>query len=251
MLDRSPMSTSDSLVIIPTYTERGNVERMLETVMALPWGAHVLIVDDGSPDGTADIVRTVASRHPGRIHLLERSGKQGLGTAYIAGFRWGLSHDYAYLFEMDCDFSHNPNDLERLRSACAEGGADVAVGSRYTRGGSVENWPWDRLLMSSCASVYVNAVLWLGVRDATAGFKCYRAEVLRTIDLDRIRFVGYAFQIEMKYAARQLGFRIKEVPIRFIDRQIGESKMNMGIFREAFLGVLAMRFRKIRPATPH
>jgi dolichol-phosphate mannosyltransferase len=149
---------------------------------------------------------------------------------------------------MDCDFSHNPQDLERLRSACADGGADVAVGSRYTRGGSVENWPWDRLLMSSCASVYVNAVLWLGVRDATAGFKCYRAEVLRTIDLDRIRFVGYAFQIEMKYAARQLGFRIKEVPIRFIDRQIGESKMNMGIFREAFLGVLAMRFRKVRPA---
>jgi len=245
------MAAPDSLVIIPTYNEQGNVERMLETVMALGWNPHVLIVDDGSPDGTADIVRTVATRHPDRIHLLERSGKQGLGTAYIAGFRWGLERGYSYLFEMDCDFSHNPADLVRLRAACAEGGADVAVGSRYTRGGSVENWPWDRLMMSTLASVYVNAVLWLGVRDATAGFKCYKAQVLRTIDLSRIRFVGYAFQIEMKYSARQLGFRISEVPIRFIDRQIGESKMNMGIFREAFLGVLTMRFRPVKPATTH
>ena len=242
------MATSDSLVIIPTYNEKGNVERMLETVMGLAWKPHVLIVDDGSPDGTAGIVRSVAARYPGRIHLLERSGKQGLGTAYIAGFRWGLERGYAYLFEMDCDFSHNPEDLVRLRAACAEGGADVAVGSRYTRGGKVENWPWDRLLMSTFASIYVNAVLWLGVRDATAGFKCYRAEVLRTIDLARIRFVGYAFQIEMKHSARQLGFRIAEVPIRFIDRQVGESKMNMGIFREAFLGVLSMRFRPVKPA---
>ena len=239
---------AERLVIIPTYNEKENIQDIVTHVLGLTPDFHVLVVDDNSPDGTAEIVKDLQRQHHGRLHLLQRAGKQGLGTAYIAGFRWGLERGYAYLFEMDCDFSHNPEDLVRLRAACAEGGADVAVGSRYTRGGKVENWPWDRLLMSTFASIYVNAVLWLGVRDATAGFKCYRAEVLRTIDLARIRFVGYAFQIEMKHSARQLGFRIAEVPIRFIDRQVGESKMNMGIFREAFLGVLSMRFRPVKPA---
>lgn len=241
------MSSTDcnSLVIIPTYNEKENVQRMLDTVMGLEAAPfHVLIVDDGSPDGTAGLVREKMDEYAGRIHLLERSGKLGLGTAYIAGFRWALERGYAYIFEMDCDFSHNPQDLIRLRAAC-EGGADVAVGSRYTKGGKVDNWPIGRILMSYFASVYVNLVLWLGVRDSTAGFKCYRREVLKTIDLNRIRFIGYAFQIEMKYNARRLGFKIVEVPITFIDRQFGTSKMSMNIFREAFLGVLQMRFRKI------
>lgn len=244
------MSSTDcnSLVIIPTYNEKENVQRMLDTVMGLEAAPfHVLIVDDGSPDGTAGLVREKMDEYAGRIHLLERSGKLGLGTAYIAGFRWALERGYAYIFEMDCDFSHNPQDLIRLRAAC-EGGADVAVGSRYTKGGKVDNWPIGRILMSYFASVYVNLVLWLGVRDSTAGFKCYRREVLKTIDLNRIRFIGYAFQIEMKYNARRLGFKIVEVPITFIDRQFGTSKMSMNIFREAFLGVLQMRFRKIIPA---
>lgn len=244
------MSSTDcnSLVIIPTYNEKENVQRMLDTVMGLESAPfHVLIVDDGSPDGTAGLVREKMAEYSERIHILERSGKLGLGTAYIAGFRWALERGYAYIFEMDCDFSHNPQDLIRLRAAC-EGGADVAVGSRYTKGGKVDNWPVGRILMSYFASVYVNLVLWLGVRDSTAGFKCYRSEVLKTIDLDRIRFIGYAFQIEMKYNARRLGFKIVEVPITFIDRQFGTSKMSMNIFREAFLGVLQMRFRKIIPA---
>lgn len=244
------MSSTDcnSLVIIPTYNEKENVQRMLDTVMGLESAPfHVLIVDDGSPDGTAGLVREKMAEYSERIHILERSGKLGLGTAYIAGFRWALERGYSYIFEMDCDFSHNPQDLIRLRAAC-EGGADVAVGSRYTKGGKVDNWPVGRILMSYFASVYVNLVLWLGVRDSTAGFKCYRSEVLKTIDLDRIRFIGYAFQIEMKYNARRLGFKIVEVPITFIDRQFGTSKMSMNIFREAFLGVLQMRFRKIIPA---
>ena len=244
------MSSTDcnSLVIIPTYNEKENVQRMLDTVMGLEAAPfHVLIVDDGSPDGTAGLVREKMDEYAGRIHLLERSGKLGLGTAYIAGFRWALERGYAFIFEMDCDFSHNPQDLIRLRAAC-EGGADVAVGSRYTKGGKVDNWPIGRILMSYFASVYVNLVLWLGVRDSTAGFKCYRHEVLKTIDLNRIRFIGYAFQIEMKYNARRIGFKIVEVPITFIDRQFGTSKMSMNIFREAFLGVLQMRFRKIIPA---
>lgn len=241
---------SNSLVIIPTYNEKENVERMLDTVMGLDAKPFdVLIVDDGSPDGTAALVRGKMAAHPGRIHILERAGKLGLGTAYIAGFRWALERDYLFVFEMDCDFSHNPKDLIRLREAC-EAGADVAVGSRYTRGGKVDNWPMGRILMSYFASVYVNLVLWLGVQDSTAGFKCYRRKVLETIDLDRIHFVGYAFQIEMKYNARRLGFQIAEVPITFIDRQFGTSKMSMNIFREAFLGVLQMRFRRIQPATP-
>lgn len=242
---------SDSLVIIPTYNEKENIPRMLDTVMALTpargGSFHVLVVDDGSPDGTADLVREARDRYPGRIHLLERSGKLGLGTAYIAGFKWGLKEGYDYLFEMDADFSHNPHDLERLREACMEG-AGVAVGSRYTRGGGVSNWPWHRIAMSYGASLYVNMVLRLGVKDPTAGFKCYRAETLRTIRLEHIHFVGYAFQIEMKYNARRLGFTIKEVPITFVDRELGTSKMSLNIFREAFLGVLQMRRFDIRPA---
>ena len=242
---------SDSLVIIPTYNEKENITRMLDTVMALEpkrgMPFHVLVVDDGSPDGTGDLVREAATRHSGRIHLLERSGKLGLGTAYIAGFKWGLEKGYSYLFEMDADFSHNPKDLERLREACMDG-AGVAVGSRYTKGGAVSNWPWHRIAMSYGASLYVNAILRLGVKDPTAGFKCYRAETLRTIRLEHIHFVGYAFQIEMKYNAKRLGYSIAEVPITFVDRELGTSKMSLNIFREAFLGVLQMRRFDIRPA---
>jgi dolichol-phosphate mannosyltransferase len=235
----------NSLVIIPTYNEIENIQRMLDTVMALDPAFHVLIVDDGSPDGTANVVKE-NQKAQDRIHILERSGKLGLGTAYIAGFRWALKQGYDLIYEMDCDFSHNPKDLVRLRKACMQG-AGVAVGSRYTSGGKVSNWPLGRILMSYFASVYVNAVLWLGVRDSTAGFKCYRREVLERIDLSRIQFIGYAFQIEMKYNARQLGFSIEEVPITFIDRELGTSKMSMNIFREAFIGVLQMRFRKVTP----
>jgi len=234
-----------SLVIIPTFNEIENIQRMLDTVMSLAPAFNVLIVDDGSPDGTAKVVKENQKNHE-RIHLLERSGKLGLGTAYIAGFHWALERGYDLIYEMDCDFSHNPNDLVRLREACMNG-AGVAVGSRYTRGGKVSNWPVGRILMSYFASVYVNTILWLGVRDSTAGFKCYRREVLERIDLSRIQFIGYAFQIEMKYNARQLGFSIEEVPITFIDRELGTSKMSMNIFREAFLGVLQMRFRKVQP----
>lgn len=234
-----------SLVIIPTFNEIENIQRMLDTVMSLEPEFNVLIVDDGSPDGTAKVVKENQKKHD-RIHLLERSGKLGLGTAYIAGFHWALERGYDLIYEMDCDFSHNPNDLVRLREACING-AGVAVGSRYTRGGKVSNWPVGRILMSYFASVYVNTILWLGVRDSTAGFKCYRREVLERIDLSRIQFIGYAFQIEMKYNARQLGFSIEEVPITFIDRELGTSKMSMNIFREAFLGVLQMRFRKVQP----
>ena len=236
----------ESLVIIPTYNEIENIQRMLDSVMDLEPPFHVLIVDDGSPDGTADVVKTAQKQNPERIHLLERSGKLGLGTAYIAGFRWALERKYELVYEMDCDFSHTPHDLVRLREAC-KSGADVAVGSRYVSGGKVSNWPLGRILMSYFASVYVNTILWLGVRDSTAGFKCYRADVLDRIDLNRIRFIGYAFQIEMKYNAHRLGFRIVEVPITFADREFGTSKMSMNIFREAFLGVLQMRFRPIRP----
>ncbi len=236
----------ESLVIIPTYNEIENIQRMLDSVMDLEPPFHVLIVDDGSPDGTADVVKTAQKQNPERIHLLERSGKLGLGTAYIAGFRWALERKYELVYEMDCDFSHTPQDLVRLREAC-KSGADVAVGSRYVSGGKVSNWPLGRILMSYFASVYVNTILWLGVRDSTAGFKCYRADVLDRIDLNRIRFIGYAFQIEMKYNAHRLGFRIVEVPITFADREFGTSKMSMNIFREAFLGVLQMRFRPIRP----
>jgi dolichol-phosphate mannosyltransferase len=236
-----------SLVIIPTYNEIENIHKMLDTVLGLQPIFDILVVDDGSPDGTAQAVQSFQVDHPQRIHLLERSGKLGLGTAYIAGFQWALKRDYQLVYEMDCDFSHSPKDLVRLRQACVDG-ADVAVGSRYVKGGAVSNWPISRVLMSYFASVYVNSILWLGVRDSTAGFKCYRREVLEQIDLTRIRFIGYAFQIEMKYNAKQLGFRIQEVPITFADRELGTSKMSMGIFKEAFFGVLQMRLRRVKPA---
>lgn len=237
----------EKVVIIPTYNEKENIEKMIRKVMSLQGNYHVLIVDDGSPDGTAAIVRNLINEFSGRLFMEERKGKLGLGTAYIHGFRWAMKNSYDYIFEMDCDFSHNPDDLNRLFAACAEGGADVAVGSRYVKGGKVENWPIDRLLMSYFASVYVRMVLWLGIRDTTAGFKCYKRKVLETIDLDNIKFVGYAFQIEMKYSARKLGFKIKEVPITFTDRTEGVSKMSSGIFKEAFVGVWQMRFKKISP----
>ena len=236
-----------SLVIIPTYNEIENIERMLETAVALEPPFHILIVDDGSPDGTADAVLSFQKRHPAQIHLLQRAGKLGLGTAYIAGFQWAIEREYDLIYEMDCDFSHNPKDLIRLRQACVDG-ADVAVGSRYVKGGGVSNWPIGRILMSYFASVYVNTILWLRGRDSTAGVKCYRREVLESIDLKQIRFIGYAFQIEMKYNAKQLGFRIQEVPITFSDREFGTSKMSMGIFKEAFLGVLQMRLRRVKAA---
>ena len=236
---------SDSLVIIPTYNEKENVERMLRTVFGLPKAFHVLIVDDGSPDGTAQIVKGLQMEFSGQLHILERKGKLGLGTAYIAGFKWALERSYEFIFEMDCDFSHNPKDLMRLYDGCSTQGGDMSVGSRYVKGGGVQNWPMKRLAMSFGASLYVNSILWLGVRDSTAGFVCYRRKVLETIDLDSIRFIGYAFQIEMKYNARQLGFRIVEVPITFIDRELGTSKMSMNIFNEAVLGVLKMRFRRV------
>lgn len=221
---------------------------MLRAVFDLPHPFHVLVVDDGSPDGTGKIVQSLQTEFADRLHLQERTGKLGLGTAYIHGFRWALERGYEYIFEMDADFSHNPKDLVRLREACVNG-ADMSVGSRYVKGGKVENWPWNRVMMSYFASVYVNTILWTGIRDCTAGFKCYTRKVLETIDLDDIRFIGYAFQIEMKYTARRLGFKLTEVPITFIDRQFGESKMSMNIFKEAFWGVLKMRFKKIRRNT--
>ncbi len=238
-------SVSDSLVIIPTYNEKENVERMIRKVFSLSKDFHVLIVDDGSPDGTAGIVKTLQNEFTGRLHILERKGKLGLGTAYIAGFRWALDRHYEYFFEMDCDFSHNPDDLVRLYDGCVRKGGDMSVGSRYVKGGGVKNWPFKRLAMSFCASLYVNTILWLGVRDSTAGFVCYSRKVLQTIDLDSIQFIGYAFQIEMKYNTKQLGFKIVEVPITFIDREFGVSKMSMNIFNEAVLGVLKMRFRRV------
>jgi len=232
-----------NLVIIPTYNERENIEAIIRAVFDLPEPFHVLIVDDGSPDGTAGIVRSLQSAFPERLHLLERPGKHGLGTAYIAGFRWGLQRDYAHFFEMDADFSHNPKDLARLLAKCRDEGADLAVGSRYVRGGKVENWPADRIILSYGASLYAQMILWMPVHDPTAGFICYRRKVLETIDLDRIRFVGYAFQIEMKFAAYTLGFKVREVPITFKDREKGQSKMSLRIIREAMLGVLQMRWR--------
>lgn len=218
---------------------------MVRKVMSLPGDFHLLIVDDGSPDGTAEIVRQLMTEFPMCLFMEERKGKLGLGTAYIHGFKWSLARGYNYIFEMDCDFSHNPDDLTRLHNACANEGADMSIGSRYVTGGKVMNWPMGRLMMSYFASVYVRIVLWMNVKDTTAGFKCYKRNVLETIDLDAIRFVGYAFQIEMKYTAHRLGFKLKEVPITFIDRVEGVSKMSSKIFKEAFLGVLQMRFKKI------
>lgn len=232
-----------NLVIIPTYNERENVEAIVRAVFGLPELFHVLIVDDGSPDGTADIVRRMQQEFPQQLHLLERKGKLGLGTAYIAGFKWGLQQGYDFFFEMDADFSHNPADLPRLLAKCRDEGAGVAVGSRYTKGGKVENWPADRIILSYGASLYARIILWMPVADPTAGFICYRREVLAAINLDHIRFVGYAFQIEMKFAAYTLGFKVREVPITFKDREKGQSKMSLRIIREAMLGVLQMRWR--------
>jgi dolichol-phosphate mannosyltransferase len=239
------MNEARAVVIIPTYNERENAELIIRAVLALPAGFHVLIVDDNSPDHTADIVKGLMPEFAGRLFLEERPGKQGLGTAYIHGFRWALAHDYAFIFEMDADFSHNPADLERLLVACRDTperpGADLAIGSRYSDGVNVVNWPMSRVLMSYFASVYVRLITAMPVHDTTAGFKCYRAQVLRTIPLDRIRFVGYAFQIEMKFLAWCYGFRIQEVPIIFTDRTRGQSKMSKGIFKEAVFGVIQMK----------
>lgn len=235
---------SDSLVIIPTYNEIENVEQMTRTVMSLSKDFHVLFVDDNSPDGTADVIRALQTEFDGRIYLEQRSGKLGLGTAYIHGFKWAIAHKYDFIFEMDCDFSHNPDDLIRLYEACFNG-ADLSIGSRYCKGGKVSNWPWDRILMSYFASVYVRLILWISIKDTTAGFKCYRRKVLEKINLDGVTFKGYAFQICMKYAAVKHGFKVVEVPITFIDRQYGNSKMSTGIFKEAFFGVWKMRKMKL------
>jgi dolichol-phosphate mannosyltransferase len=232
---------SDSLVIIPTYNEKENVVKMIEAVVGLDQEFDVLIVDDGSPDGTADLVKEQMKKHASRVFLLEREGKQGLGTAYIAGFKWALERDFNFVFEMDCDFSHKPKDLIRLKKSCTENGTGVAVGSRYVRGGGVLNWPLKRRIMSRGASLYVNLILWLGVRDSTAGFVGYQREVLEAIDLNSVEFIGYAFQIEMKLRAKRKGFKIEEIPILFSDRELGTSKMSMDIFNEAFWGVLKMR----------
>lgn len=235
-----------NLVLIPTYNERENVSAMVDKVFSLPVEFDILVIDDGSPDGTADIVRERQKDYSDRLHLLCREGKLGLGTAYLAGFRWGLERDYDYIIEMDCDFSHNPDDLPRLVAA-AEEGADVVVGSRYVQGVNVVNWPMSRLLMSYCASIYVRTVTGMPVHDATAGFVCYSRRVLETMDLDKVEMKGYGFQIEMKYSAWKLGFKIREVSIIFIDRVLGQSKMSSSIFGEAFFGVMKLRLRRIKP----
>ena len=238
---------SDSLVIIPTYNEKENIEKMIRKVFSLPKVFHLLIVEDNSPDGTGAIIKSLMPEYEGKLFILERKGKLGLGTAYIEGFKWALSNGYEYIFEMDCDFSHNPEDLVRLYNACADGDADVAIGSRYIKGVNVVNWPMGRVLMSYGASMYVRFILGVPIQDTTAGFKCYKAQVLRTINLDAVKFMGYAFQIEMKYTTWKLGFKITEVPIIFTDRTEGTSKMSSRIFKEAFLGVMSLRFKKIKP----
>ncbi len=241
-------TTNDGVVIIPTYNEKENIENICRAVFSQPKNFHVLVIDDGSPDGTATIVKRLQTEFADRLHLIERSGKLGLGTAYIEGFRWGLKNGYDYIFEMDADFSHNPNDLLKLHKACSEEGADVAIGSRYISGVNVVNWPMGRVLMSYFASIYVRIITGMKIADTTAGFKCYRREVLETIELDKIKFKGYAFQIEMKYIAYKCGFTIKEVPIIFVNRVLGNSKMSGGIFGEAVFGVIRLKlgslFRK-------
>lgn len=236
------MQKSDSLVIIPTYNERENIENIIRAVFALEHGFHILVIEDGSPDGTASIVKRLQAEFPERLFMVERQGKQGLGTAYIAGFRWALEHEYEYIFEMDADFSHNPQDLPRLYRACAEEGADVSIGSRYVSGVNVVNWPMGRVLMSYFASKYVRLITGLRIHDTTAGFVCYRRRVLQTIELDKIRFKGYAFQIEMKFTAHRCGFRVTEVPVIFINREQGTSKMNGSIFGEAVFGVIRLKW---------
>ena len=243
------VSNMDSkVVIIPTYNEKENIEKIIRAVFALEGGYHILVIEDGSPDGTAGIVRGLQAEFPERLFMIERSGKLGLGTAYITGFRWAVGQGYDYIFEMDADFSHNPADLRRLYDACAKDGADLAIGSRYCNGISVINWPIGRVIMSYYASVYVRSVLGMKVYDTTAGFKCYSRKVLETIDLDKVKMKGYGFQIEMKYSAYKLGFKIREVPVIFVDRTEGTSKMSSSIFGEAFWGVMGLRLRKIRPA---
>jgi len=239
---------SKNLVIIPTYNEKENIENIIRAVFDQPITYHILIIEDGSPDGTAAIIKTLQTEFVGRLFMVERKGKLGLGTAYIAGFKWALEHTYEFIFEMDADFSHNPKDLNRLYDACANQGADVAIGSRYVTGVNVVNWPIGRVLMSYFASKYVRFVLGVKIADTTAGFKCYRREVLQTIELDKIRFKGYAFQVEMKYTAFECGFTLKEVPVIFVNRELGTSKMSGGIFGEAFFGVIELKvnswFRK-------
>lgn len=247
---------SDSIVLIPTYNEKENIESIIRAVFALEKKFHVLVIDDGSPDGTASIVhQLISAEFTGRLFIEERKGKLGLGTAYIHGFKWALARSYEFIFEMDADFSHNPDDLPRLYAACHDDGYDLSVGSRYSTGVNVVNWPIGRVLMSYFASKYVRFVTGLDVKDTTAGFVCYRRKVLETIDLDRIRFKGYAFQIEMKYTAHVLGFKIKEVSVIFVNRRLGTSKMNSSIFGEAFFGVIDLRRRKftgdIKPRTNH
>ncbi len=231
-----------ALVIIPTYNEKENIERMIRSIFSLPGSYHMLIVDDGSPDGTADIVKTLQHEFPDRLFILQREGKQGLGTAYIAGFKWAISNGYDFIFEMDADFSHNPADLPLLYNACLNG-ADLAIGSRYKSGVNVINWPMGRVLMSYFASVYVRVVTGMKIYDTTSGFKCYRKAVLEAIEFDKIRFKGYAFQIEMKFTTWKMGFRIEEIPIVFTDRREGTSKMSGGIFNEALWGVLRIKLR--------
>jgi len=236
------MASPRTLIIIPTYNERENIGKMVDSILGLQQGYHLLFIDDNSPDGSADLIEALMEKHP-EVFLEKRPGKLGLGTAYIHGFKWALQRDYTYIIEMDCDFSHNPADLPRLVAAC-EAGADCAIGSRYVKGGKVRNWPAKRILMSYFASVYVRLILLINIKDTTAGFKCYRNIVLSSIPLDRIPFKGYAFQICMKYAAIKLGFRVKEIPITFVDRVAGDSKMSTGIFKEAFFGVWQMRKMK-------
>jgi dolichol-phosphate mannosyltransferase len=246
------MKTSDSIIIIPTYNEKENIENIIRAVFGLEKFVNILVIDDGSPDGTADIVKgLMQGEFADRLFLLQRTGKLGLGTAYIKGFKWALEQGYDYVFEMDADFSHNPNDLPRLYKACSEEGYDVSIGSRYVSGVNVVNWPMGRVLMSYYASKYVRVVTGLNIHDTTAGFVCYRREVLETIDLDKIRFKGYAFQIEMKFTAHKCGFKIKEVPVIFVNRELGTSKMNSSIFGEAIFGVMKLRWDGWFRTYPH
>ena len=234
----------EKLVIIPTFNEKENIEKIIDAVIALQLNYHILVIDDNSPDGTAGIIKTLIPKYHGQLFLEERTGKSGLGTAYILGFKWAIEKGYRFIFEMDADFSHSPKDLETLAMAC-KNGADVAIGSRYVKGGAVANWPADRIILSKGASLYTRIITWMPVKDPTAGFVCYKKEVLEAINLDEIGFVGYAFQIEMKFAAWKLGFKIIEVPITFVDREFGSSKMNKGIIREGVLGVLKLRWQSL------
>jgi dolichol-phosphate mannosyltransferase len=235
----------EKLVIIPTYNEKENIQNILQAIFGMQQNFHVLVIDDGSPDGTADIVKGIQAKYSGQLFLEQRTGKLGLGTAYIHGFKWAIAHDYNFVFEMDADFSHNPADLSRLYDACKTGGADLAIGSRYVKGGGVINWPKNRIALSKGASLYTRMITWMPIKDPTAGFVCYKKQVLETINLDNIGFVGYAFQIEMKFAAWKLGFKIKEVPIIFQDRTLGASKMNKGIVKEGILGVIKLRWNSM------